>query len=390
MSTTQTYLAKTLFGMEPILAEELRQIGATDIYEHNRAVNFTGDKEMLYKANLWLRTAIRILVPITVVTVRNEESLYQQAGTVDWSDYLGLDQTFAIHASTNSERFTHSLFVAQKTKDAVVDQFRKRFGRRPNVDTINPDVIIQVHIFEDQCTFLLDSSGDSLHKRGYKVANYRAPLSECLAAGMIKLSGWDGQTPLYDPMCGSATLLTEAALIARNVAPGLYRDDFCFMHWDDFDAELFTKLQKEALAAEVDSKVQIFGSDVSMRALDEAKQNIENAELEGAIELKQVNFEQSTAPAESGMIIMNPPYGERIEKEDLVAFYKTIGDTFKREYTGWTAWVLSGNMEVLKHLGLRPSRKIHLFNGQLECRFNKYEMYAGTKKIHKLQGGPAL
>lgn len=377
---TEKYIAKTLFGLEELLAQELSDIGAEGVEIHNRAVAFDGDKTMLYKANLWLRTATRILVPIQSFTANNEDSLYKAAMKVNWENYLGLNQTFAIRSTINSEYFNHTLFVAQKVKDAVADQFTKRFGQRPNVDTEKPDITIQVHIFGDQVSFFLDSSGESLHKRGYKVAIYKAPLSECLAAGIILLSGWDKKTPLYDPMCGSGTLLSEAALIARNIAPGLYRSDFSFMHWPDFDKELFAKLQKEARLAEVESEVQIFGSDVSMQALEETRANLENAELDDAITLKQVAFEQGNPPVDEGMIIVNPPYGDRIEKDDLIAFYQSIGDTFKQKYTGWTAWVFSGNMEVLKFLGLRPSRRIHLFNGPLESRFNKYEMYAGTKK----------
>lgn len=375
------YIAKTLFGLEQMLAEELRNIGAADIEPHNRAVSFSGDKAMLYKANLWLRTATRILAPIYTATAHNEDSLYKAAMQVDWAKYLSLDQTFAIHSSINSTKFNHTLYVAQKVKDAIADQFRRTHGQRPNVNTDNPDVTIQVHIFNEQVTFFLDSSGESLHKRGYKVAIFKAPLSECLAAGMILLSGWDQKQPLYDPMCGSGTILTEAALIARNIAPGLYRDDFGFTHWPDFDRALFLQLQKEARAQERENDVKIYGSDVSMQALDETRQNLESAELEDAVSLKQVAFEQNpTAPAPSGMMIINPPYGDRIEKDDMVAFYKSIGDTLKKQYSGWQAWVLSANLEALKHVGLRPSRKIPLFNGPLECRFNRFDLYAGSKK----------
>jgi putative N6-adenine-specific DNA methylase len=375
------YIAKTLFGLEEVLAEELRNLGASDIEMHNRAVGFSGDKAMLYKANLWLRTATRILVPIHTTKAQNDEGLYKAALEVDWGHYLALDQTFAIHTSINSTLFNHTLFVSQKVKDAIADQFRRRHGERPNVNVDFPDVSIQVHIFNDQMTFFLDSSGESLHKRGYKVAIFKAPLSECLAAGMILLSGWDQKQPLYDPMCGSGTILTEAALIARNIAPGLYRDDFGFTHWPDFDKPLFLSIQKEARNAERPSDVQIFGSDVSMQALDETRQNLESAELEDAAVLKQVAFEQNpTAPAEGGMMIINPPYGDRIEKDDIIAFYKSIGDTLKRQYSGWQAWVLSANLDALKFVGLRPSRKIPLFNGPLECRFNRFDLYAGSKK----------
>ena len=385
MSEQQTYIAKTLFGFEQLLAQELRELGASDILEHNRAVNFTGNKELLYKANLWSRTAISLLKPIAEFTVTNEEQLYQAALKVDWPSYMNLEQTFAVYSSVNSEYFNHSLYVAQKTKDAIADQFRRRFGERPNVDRDLPNIVVQVHIYNDRCTFLLDSSGESLHRRGYKVKGYKAPLSEVLAAGMIQLSGWDKKTTFYDPMCGSGTLITEAAMLARNIAPGLYRDSFGFMHWPDYDAQLWNQLVKEARKAEIDNKVRIIGSDAAQAALNDAKENIESAELDDMVELQMVPFEYSEPPTETGHIVMNPPYGERIEKEDLVAFYKQIGDTFKQKYAGWTAWVLSSNLEVLKHLGLRPSRKVPLYNGPLECRFNKYEMYAGTKKIHKLQ-----
>lgn len=377
-------LAQTLFGMEPIMAEELKQLGATDILPLNRAVSFNGDKALLYKANLWLRTAIRVLVPLYKTEVNDEKSLYRAAKKVDWQQYLDLKQTFAVHSAINSEYFSHSKFAALKVKDAIADQFRQRTGERPNVDTQDPDISIQVHIFKDQCTFSLDSSGTTLHKRGYKTSIYRAPLSECLAAGIILHTGWDKQTPLYDPMCGSGTLLTEAALIARNIAPGLYREGFGFQNWADFDKELWQQLLKEARMAEVDNPVAIIGTDVDGRALEAATANLESAELEDAVTLKQIAFEQSKPPAEEGIIICNPPYGERIEKADIIAFYQMMGDTLKQEYKGWDAWVFSGNLMALKRLGLRPSKKIPLYNGPLECKLHQYELFSG-KRIEKLK-----
>lgn len=379
----RTFHAKTLYGLEPVLAEELKKLGATDIEPHNRAVSFTGDQRMLYRANLWLRTATRILVPIFGARAWNEDSLYAAAQKLDWSQYFSLDETFAVHTTLNTDKFDHSLYVSLKVKDAIVDQFRDKFGRRPNVDKDKPDISIQVHISADQVTFLLDSSAISLHKRGYKAAIYKAPLSECLAAGMIMLTGWDGTEPLYDPMCGSGTILTEAALIAKNIAPGLYRESFGFMTWNDFDPLLWEEVVDEAHAAQVKTDAVIYGSDVSMVALDETDQNIAKAQLGDIIKLKQVAFEQGSAPPEVGMILTNPPYGERIEKDDMIEFYQEIGNTLKRDYAGWTAWIFSGNLQALKFVGLKPSRKIPLFNGPIECRLNRFDLYRGSKKASK-------
>lgn len=384
---TYELIAKTLYGLEPILAQELEALGAGDIQLQNRAVTFTGDKTLLYKANLWLRTAIRIMTPIASGKAHNEDELYRTTGQVDWQQYIQLNQTFVIHSTVYSDHFNHSLYVAQKVKDAIADQFREATGQRPSVDKQRADVTIHVHISDDEVSFLLDSSGAALYKRGYKLKIFEANLNECLAAGMILLSGWDGTTPLYDPMCGSGTLLTEAALIARNKAPGLYRSQFGFMHWPDYDAALFKQLQQQARDAEKDNPVLILGSDISSRALADARANISNARLEKAIKLKKVAFEQSSPPTEAGTIIVNPPYDERIEKDDIDLFYREMGSTLKRNYSGWEAWVLSGNLEAMKYFGLKPSRKIPLFNGSIECRFFKYELYRGSKKAAK-QGLP--
>ena len=373
-------VATTLFGLEEVLMDELQQLGAKHIQKLNRAVMFTGDKSLLYKANLHLRTALRVLVPVHKFNCSDEDQLYKGVRDMDWSQWLDPDRTMAVESAVNSEFFNHSHYVSLKTKDAIVDQFRDKVGRRPSVNIENPDLTVHVHIFKDNCTLSIDSSGETLHKRGYKTAITPAPLSEVLAAGMILLTGWKGDKPLVDPMCGSGTIAMEAALIASNIAPGVFRKDFGFKHWPDFDQPLFQQLYKEALQGERENKFKIIASDISLQAVRVTEENVQHAELDEQVIVLKKSFHDLEPPRDNGIIIMNPPYGERLEQEDIIGFYKEIGDTLKKNWNGYEAWILSSNKEAIKHVGLRTSRKLQLFNGPLEVKYHKYELYSGSKK----------
>jgi putative N6-adenine-specific DNA methylase len=379
------FIAKTFAGIEDVLCDELAAIGATDIRKLVRAVEFQGDLEILYKANLLCRTALRILKPHATFEAANENMLYHEMQNIKWSDFFSLDQTFAINATLNQSTLTHSQYVALKAKDAIVDQFRDATGDRPNVDIDEPDLRIHLHIYQDQCTLSFDSSGESLHKRGYRDYTNQAPLNEALAAALIILSGWDRKSTFADFMCGSGTLLIEAGLMAKNCAPNKFKKKFGFQTWKDFDAALWKKVFDEAVAAEIASpEFKIYGSDISGVVLDKARQNIENAGLKDLITLKKCSFEKFTPVGEEGVMITNPPYGMRIEPADIISMYQAMGDTMKQRFKGWTCWIFTGNLEAAKYIGLRPTRKLHLYNGPIECRFLRFQIYAGTKKIHKL------
>ncbi|TVZ28141.1 putative N6-adenine-specific DNA methylase [Gillisia sp. Hel_I_86] len=378
-------VAKTLFGFEPILAKELRNLGAMDIKEGVRNVRFTGDKGFMYKANLCLRTAIKVLKPFKSFRINSEEDLYNEIKKIAWEDFMDVKDTLAIDATVHSEQFTHSKYIAQKTKDAVVDRFREKFGSRPDVDLDFPTLRINIHIEHNYCNVSLDSSGQSLHKRGYKTATNIAPINEVLAAGMLLLSGWDGQSDFMDPMCGSGTILIEAAMIACNIPPNLNRKEFAFEKWKDWDVDLFEKVEESVLKKVRDFHFTIIGYDKAPSAVSKAIDNVENANLAEFIKVKQQNFFESTKDSERHLhMVFNPPYGERLDI-DMPVFYKEIGDTLKQSYPDTAAWFLTSNLEAIKHVGLRPSRKIKLFNGALESKLLKYDIYAGTKKLHKIR-----
>lgn len=373
-------VAKTLFGFEELLSKELTQLGAQDVKVGIRNVAFSGDKGFMYKANLGLRTAIKILKPIHTFTVSSEKDLYNKIYKMSWEKYLKPTGTLAVDATIHSDLFTHSLYIAQKTKDAIVDKFRDTTGKRPNVDLKFPDLKINVHIDRRVCTISLDSSGDSLHKRGYKTATNIAPINEVLAAGLIMLSGWDGQTDFMDPMCGSGTILIEAAMIACNIPPNLMRKEFAFERWQDWDVDLFEKIEESLLGKTRDFHHKIIGYDKAPSAVSKAKDNIKNAQLEDFIEVKHEDFFNTQKGGKEKLhMVFNPPYGERLNI-DMQEFYKNIGDTLKQNYSGTDAWFITSNLDALKHVGLRPSRKIHLFNAKLEARLVKYIMYEGSKK----------
>ncbi|TVZ59263.1 putative N6-adenine-specific DNA methylase [Flavobacteriaceae bacterium MAR_2010_105] len=373
-------VAKTLFGFEDLLAKELTQLGAQEVTIGVRNVSFVGDKGFMYKANLALRTAIKILKPIHAFRVRNEQELYDQIYAMNWENYLKPTGTLAVDATVHSQQFTHSLYIAQKTKDAIVDKFRNTTGERPNVDLKFPDIKVNVHIDRNTCNISLDASGESLHKRGYKTATNIAPINEVLAAGMIMLSGWDGQSDFMDPMCGSGTILAEAAMIACNIPPNLMRKEFAFERWQDWDVDLFEKIEESLLSKTRDFHHKIIGYDKSPSAVNKAKENIKNAHLEEFVTIKHEDFFKTQKGGDNKLhMVFNPPYGERLDI-DMENFYKQIGDTLKQNYPGTDAWFITSNLDALKYVGLRPSRKIHLVNAKLEARLVKYVMYEGSKK----------
>ena len=383
MGNNYQMLAKTLFGFEPLLAKELRNLGAIDVKEGVRSVSFVGDKGFMYKANLSLRTAIKILKPIASFKVNSEDELYKQVYNLPWEQYMDENETLAIDATVHSEKFTHSKYIAQKSKDAIVDRFRDKTGTRPDVDLGYPNLRINIHIEHNNCTVSLDSSGQSLHKRGYKSATNIAPINEVLAAGMLLHSGWDGQSDFLDPMCGSGTLLIEAAMIACNIPPNLNKKEFGFEKWKDWDEDLFEKIEESVLKKIRDFHFTIKGYDKAPSAVRKAKDNIENANLSEFIKVEHEDFFKTEKETERHLhMVFNPPYGERLEI-DMPEFYKEIGDTLKKGYPGTQAWFITSNLEAIKHVGLRPSRKIKLFNGALESRLLRYDIYEGSKKAKK-------
>lgn len=373
-------LAKTFFGFEEILAKELQILGAQNVEIGTRAVSFKGDKGFMYKANLSLRTALKILKPIYQFRAFNDLSLYKGIQGIDWSKYLNENQTFVIDTTIHSDHFNHSQFVSQKAKDAIVDQFRVKKGVRPSVDKDFPDLKINIHIDKDQCTVSLDSSGESLHQRGYRTATNIAPINEVLAAGMLMLSGWDGSSDFIDPMCGSGTLLAEAAMIACNIPANINRKEFAFEKWNDWDNDLFDQIIDALLKRTKEFRYTITGYDKAPSAVQKAKDNILNANLEDYVTIHQANFFESKKENVGPLhMVFNPPYGERLDI-DLERFYRELGDTLKNNYSNTNAWFITANLDALKFVGLRPSRKIKLFNGSLEARLVKYEMYEGSKR----------
>lgn len=376
-------IAKTMSGLEDVLAGELTSLGANDIQIGRRMVSFTGDKRLLYTANIHCRTALRILKPVYTFKAKNADEVYAEIKKFKWFDILTEKNTFAIDAVVFSSVFTHSKFVAYRVKDAIADYFMQRTGKRPSVSVANPDILINIHIAEDKCTVSLDSSGESLHKRGYRVAQTEAPLNEVLAAGMILKTGWKGECDFIDPMCGSGTLLIEAAMIAMNIPPGIYRNGFAFEKWNDFDSELFDEIYNDD-SGEREFKHKIYGSDIQAKAIVIATENIKSAGVAKYIKLTTKPFQQYThAPAENGILVTNPPYGERIKPDDLAGLYEMIGERLKHVFAGYTAWILSYKKECFNKLGLKHSQRIPLVNGSLECEFRKYELFTGKRDEYR-------
>ncbi len=379
-------IAKTIYGLEPILVKELEELGASNIEAQNRVVTFEGDIALLYKANISLRTASRILVPLSTFTIASKDDYYENIRDINWMDLFSNDETFAIDALVNFSRvFDNSMYAGQLAKDAIVDQFRAETGARPSVDTEDPDIQINIHVNKNVITVSLDSSGVPLHKRGYRVELSKAPMNENLAAGLLLIAGYDGNQPLLDPMCGSGTIPIEAAMIALDMAPSLYRKHFAFMYWNNFDEELYESVRDD-LKSKVrkELKFPIVGSDKDKYVIDKAKNNAHRVHLKDTIIFERIRFEDQFPPEENGMLICNPPYGERLDIKAIDSLYSMIGDTLKQNFDGYDAYIFSGNLEAVKYVGLKPSMKRKMFNGPIECRFLHYEMYKGSKKrIHE-------
>ena len=379
-------IAKTLQALEPVLAQELEALGATDIEQGRRMVSFTGDKKVLYRANYRLRTALRILLPIASFRANDPDELYRQLKRLDWSEWMQAGDTFAFDTVVYSETFTHSKYVGYRAKDALVDFFTERGEKRPMVRLDNPDRLFHIHISHDEVTLALDSSGESLHKRGWRAAQTEAPLSEVLAAGILLLAGWQGETDFIDPMCGSGTLLIEAALIARGIAPGSFRKSFAFQRWADYDPALFADVEAECRELKP-FEHHIYGSDSSIEAVKVARHNVRTAGLADLITVSHRAMQDCPAPEAPALIVTNPPYGERLRLRDGEELYRMIGERLKHNYAGSTAWILAYKLEHFDKIGLRHSDRIKMLNGSLECELRAYTLFAGKREDFKRAGG---
>ena len=374
-------IATTQMGLEEILSTELQALGGKEVTTLNRAVSFVGDLGFMYKANLCLRTAIRILKPIETIEVNSDVELYKKAKRIEWDRFISLNDTIAVSAAVNSSFFNHSHYVALKVKDAIVDYFRDNYkGKRPDVNVKRPDIRVNIHITNDKCTISLDSSGDSLHKRGYRTITNEAPISEVLAAGLVLLSNWNQKIDFLDPMCGSGTIVIEAAMIACNIPPSLNRQIFCFMNWKDFDQNLWDIIKQSAIKKITSFSGEIIGCDRAFSAIRKTEANVQSANLKDVIKIQRSNFIKNPYLFKNqGIVLFNPPYGERLNV-DVNDLYKKIGEVFKKKYAGCSVWLITSDLEAVKHIGLKHTRRIKLFNGKLECYFLKYEMYEGSKK----------
>lgn len=379
-------VAKTMAGLEEVLAEELVKLGANDLQIGKRMVSFEGNLELMYRANFQCRTALRILRPVYQFKARTTDEIYRKVKAMNWAEHLSEDKTFAIDAVTFSNYFNHSKFVAYRVKDAIADYFLARHGQRPNVDIENPDLLINFHVAEDTCTLSFDSSGESLHKRGYRVGQTEAPLNEVLAAGIILKTGWKGDCDFIDPMCGSGTFLIEAALIAKNIAPGIFRKSFAFEKWNNFDSELFEEIYNDD-SQECEFAHKIIGSDIDPKAVETSRANIKSAGLSEVIAVEKKDMQDyDTPPFETGILLTNPPYGERLRSENIEELYSMIGERLKHVFTGYTAWILSYKKECFDKIGLKPSKKFPFINGSLPCELRKYDIFAGKKYPEKRVG----
>ncbi|MBW4574742.1 MAG: RNA methyltransferase [Aphanothece sp. CMT-3BRIN-NPC111] len=371
------YFATVARGLEPIAAQELERLGAQEVRPEFTGVHFAGDKALLYRVNLWARTIFRVLVPLREFYCSNADMLYREVQKIAWDDYLQPDNTLAVDCTGGNQKLNHTHFTALQVKNAIVDQQRRQFGQRSSVDIENPDVLINVHIHQDRCILSLDSSGTSLHRRGYRPAMGLAPLKETLAAALLDMAEWDASLPFLDPMCGSGTLPIEAGLKALNIAPGLFRQRFGFLSWSDFDEHLWQELREEAKNSQkLDLNAPIYGSDRDYDVLIQARTNAERCGIENKITFTLTELSQLEAPQDCGVIICNPPYGERLgDARELGDLYKMLGDVFKQTFKGWTAFILTGNKELAKKVGLKASRRIPVYNGSLACTLLKYELY---------------
>lgn len=373
----------TFFGLEEILAKELLQLGGKNITEFKRGVSVVGDLGFLYKANLCLHTALKVIIPITKFTADSEQELYDNIKSIDWERFISNSDTIMIESVLNSELFTHSQFVSQKVKDGIVDRFREKTGKRPDVDLLHPAFKLYVHIYKNEVSLNIDSSGDPLYKRGYRTDINEAPMKEVLAAGLVKLSGWERHHLLVDGMCGAGTIAIEAALWANNIPPGYYRNDFGFMRWQNFDEKVYDTIYESSINKIKNDPVEIIANDIDFPTLKKAKINTKNAKVDDVITCTQESFFDMTPPRQAGVVILNPPYGERLPVAEIEKLYKEIGNKLKKDFKGFSAWVITSSPEAIKSIGLRPSRRIHIFNGSLECRYLKFELYDGSKKASK-------
>lgn len=384
-----TLIAKTLQGLEEVLAKELTALGAENVEIGKRMVSFTGDKRMMYLTNFSLHTALRILKPIKQFEANNADEVYEAVKSLAWEEFLSVDKTFAVDATVHSEEFRHSMYVSYKVKDAIADYFRDKEGKRPSVSVKNPDIMLNIHINDNQCTLSLDSSGESLHRRGYRSETGEAPLNEVLAAGLIMMTGWQGDTDLIDPMCGSGTIPIEAALIAKNMAPGIFRTQgYAFERWPDFDAELMESIYNDE-SQEREFEHHIYAYDNNPKMVATARGNIKRAGMTRIIDIEMRDIKDFVQPAEKSVMITNPPYGERISSDNILELYATIGERLKHAFVGGQAWVLSYREECFDQIGLKPTRKIAVLNGELECSFREYEIFEG-KYVHFREAGEEL
>jgi putative N6-adenine-specific DNA methylase len=380
LKTDLRIVVSTYAGLEELLAKELRQLGGRDVEIHTRAVSCVGDKGFMYKVNFCSRLALRVMVSLTSFNIKDGDDLYREVAAIDWTEFMKVSQTFAVRCTLNSELFDTNLYPALKVKDAIADSFRSNGGKRPDVEKENPDLEVMVFINRDRCTILLNSSGESLHRRGYRAEVDKAPLSEVLAAGIIMLSGWEPHKPLVDFMCGSGTIPIEAALMAANIPPGTFRKQFAFEKWPDFDEALYKTIREKQIERINDNPVRIYGNEINRFVIAKAEENVRNAGVEDMVQLSLGDFNDFERPSGNGVVIINPPYGEKLQPEDLEALYKSIGDRFKKHYAGYKAWIFTGSPEGAKAVGLRSNRKIKLFNGPIECRLLGYELFEGSKK----------
>lgn len=372
---TYSFIAKTVAGLEEILVNEMTEMGAVNVVKLNRAVAFDGPLEIMYRANYSCRTALRILMPMKSFEVKVQDDLYDNVSGIEWEGMISPDNTIAVDSIISDSVFTNSQYVSLRTKDAIVDRMRQRLGARPSINLDNPDLRINVHIFKQNCSISLDSSGRSLHKRGYRISAGLAPLNEVLASGLIQLSGWDRKSPFIDPMCGSGTFLIEAAMLSGNIPAGYFNPEFGFMKWKDYDHGLWSRVKEQEDSRMITPSTQIKGSDISRKAVDSVLQNMRHAKMLNRIKVEVSSFESYFPPEEKGVLIMNPPYDERLHVDDIISFYQKIGDILKKKYKGYEAWVISSDLRALKFIGLHPSKKITVFNGPLECRFVRFTLY---------------
>lgn len=373
----------TFFGLEEVLADELRRLGGRDVTVFKRGASVTGDLGFLYKVNLCLHTALKIMIPLASFKAESETDLYEGIKSIAWERFIDNSDTLMMEAVTNSDIFTHNLYVAQKVKDGIVDRFRDRTGIRPDVDLVHPSFRLYIHIFKNEVNVQLDSSGEPLFKRGYRTETHEAPMKEVLAAGLVRLSGWERHLQLIDGMCGSGTIPIEAALWANNIPPGYYRNSFAFMRWRNFDQQLYDTVYDAAISKISDSPVDIIANEMDSQFFKRAVANTRSAKVDDSVKCINGNFFDMKPTRGGGVIILNPPYGERLPVAEIERLYKEIGNKFKKDFQGYTAWVITSNPEAIRSIGLRPSRKIHIFNGALECRYLKFDLYGGSRKAVK-------